>query len=152
MKKILLLFIISLIQFNYLALAASSMGGEITYRYLGSDKYELQFRIYRDCRGTPFSAPDFSIACGSSGGSAKSLTATRVSITDINSLCRTYGVLCNPANTTISSSNFAIEEQRYLDTIDFAGNESSFASCGNVTIGMGLSSFFRPSMASTSVL
>jgi hypothetical protein len=149
MKKTSLIAIIFLLLFSHLASAVATLGGEISYRYLGSNKYELQFKVYRDCRGLPFSAPDFSLACGSSGGSAKSLTATRVSIKDISPTCKTYGVLCNPANSTISSSNFAVEEHRYLDTIDFSGSEASFASCGTVSIGMGQGSFYRSSSITT---
>ena len=149
MKKIFHLSTLLVLFFSHNSFSASTIGGDITYRYLGSNKFELQFKLYRDCRGLPLSFPSFSISCGNSGSSSKSLTATRISITDIAPTCKTIGVLCNPSNTTISSSTFAIEEHRFLDTIDFSGTESSFASCGTVAIGMGLNSLYRSNSIST---
>lgn len=113
--------------------AGSPLGGQVTYRSLGNYKFEVTYKIYRDCRGIPLSVPDYMIRCGSSG-TTKKLSGTRSSIKDITPYCAKAGSPCNPQNTT---SGTGFEEHTYLDTLDFNGSESSFKSCCVIQIGVG---------------
>jgi len=131
-----LLTLITLALFFYSSHASNPAGAEITYRYLSSNKFEITYKVYRDCRGTPATYPDYAIRCSTSGTS-KSLTATRISIRDINNSCKSAGIFCNPPNTTVSTTEPVIEEHTYMDTLDFNGSESAFKSCCIIQIGAG---------------
>ena len=133
MRKILL--------FISLILSVSSManhlaGGEITYKYLGNQKYDVTFKIYRDCRGGALYSPKFELMCVSTN-KIISLSATLVSIRDVSSVCRTWANKCNPPNATIKSAVPIFEEQLYKDTLDFNAEEKDFKNCCLLKIGMG---------------
>lgn len=134
-KNLLFTFLLFLSSINLFA--GTPSGGLITYKYLGNDKYEITAKWYRDCRGIPQSSYGLTMRCASTG-TTKSLTPTVISYTDITPLCKTAGKFCNPSNTTVSVSGPAYEEHKLMDTIDFAGSESSFKSCCKIQFGMGL--------------
>lgn len=136
MKKLLLLIIILI--FGVETYAGHIMGSEVTYRYIGGMKYEITLKYYRDCRGIPFNSPSVEMyGIGSSSSLKKSLSITRVSITDLSYNCSKMGKQCNPANTTISSSSAATEMHTYLDTVDFEKADSAFKKFCYISFGTG---------------
>ena len=134
MKKTLILLFAIIASFQLFA--GHSAGGEVTYRYLGNKKFEVTVIQYRDCRGIPMNGINYTIYCGTTGAT-KTLSLTRISIQDISPTCASVGIRCNPANTTISSQDIAVEEHLFKDTLDFGGNESAFYGCGTILIGSG---------------
>ncbi len=102
--------------------ASHMMGGDITYKWLGGKKYEITFKVYRDCRGIPFNSPDiamFGLINGSVSNST-SINYTRTSIRDISIMCNdTMDKPCSPAN---SPSSAGIEEHTFVSTVDFASS------------------------------
>jgi hypothetical protein len=135
LNKITLILILCF-QTTFLTLAGNPAGGQVSYRFIGNNKFEVTYKIYRDCRGIPINVANYTIRCASTSAT-KTLTATRVKITDISNTCKALGILCNPANQTSTSTNPIVEEHTYMDTLDFNGNESSFKSCCNIQIGVG---------------
>ncbi|MFM9944835.1 MAG: T9SS type A sorting domain-containing protein [Bacteroidia bacterium] len=136
MIKKLTLFFLGFFLFIFKTIAGTPAGGQVTYRYLSSYKFEVTYKIYRDCRGIGLSNIDYTIRCASSGATKK-LTGTRVSISDINLTCPASGVICKTPNGTNSGTNPGVEEQVYMDTLDFNGSESAFKSCCIIQIGTG---------------
>lgn len=118
--------------------AATPLGGEMSYRHLSGDKYEIKTIIYRDCRGSALNTN--SITFGVYGGlngakscSTYSLSFTRSKIEDISPICSTGKKPCSPQNTAASAG---IEAHTFLDTIDFGNSPySAFknSSCCEVT-------------------
>lgn len=109
-------------------------GGEITYKYLGNEKYEVTFRIYRDCRGGALNSPKFELLCVSTNRK-QTLNAALVSIREISTACSKAGKICNPQNTTVTGTGF--EEHTFIDTLDFNSSEKDFKNCCLLKIGMG---------------
>lgn len=131
-----LLFVgLSLLVLSLNSIASTVSGAQVTYRYLGSNKFEITYKIYRDCRGTPSNYVDYAIRCVSTT-STKNLKATRVKIEDINYTCPTQTTIC-PTNQTYTGTLPAFEEHTFMDTLDFNGSESSFKSCCLIQIGTG---------------
>ncbi len=133
MKKILFTLLFGFLLFNQLK-ASSYPGGQVTYRYLNGSKFEIKYKIYRDCRGTPITFSEYTIQC-SSTSSTKKLNATRVGIEDITAICKSASQPCNPSNTYGTGTGF--EEHTYMDTLDFNGAESAFKNCCIIQIGIG---------------
>lgn len=136
MNRKLLLF-----QFFYLFIFSSSIashlaGGEITYKYLGNEKYEVTFKFYRDCRGGSLISPSFKLLDVNTTTEIN-LNAKLVSIRDISNVCDTFSKKCNPSNKQISTTVPIFEEHIYSYQIDFNGNESSFKKVCLLKIGMG---------------
>ncbi len=48
-KRILFFQIVIIISFYYQASATHIVGGEMNYKFLGNDKYEIRLTVYRDC-------------------------------------------------------------------------------------------------------
>ncbi len=143
MKKLILIILCSFLFASQL-LASNYPGGQVTYRHLSGAKFEIKYKIYRDCRGTPITFSEYTIQC-SSTSSTKKLSATRVGIEDITSICKSASKPCNPSNTYGTGSGF--EEHTYMDTIDFNGSESAFKNCCIIQIGIG--QCCRPSSITT---
>lgn len=134
MKHLLTFLIFCLGLFNMPIQASHLLGAEVTYRYLGGLKYELNFKVYRDCRGVPLN----SIPVEMMGGSLiDTLYPTRVSITDVTPTCKKVSNYCNPANQTTTSSNYAIELHWYRDTVDFNKQDSAFKKYCTIKFGTG---------------
>ncbi len=118
-------FLIQGLVFILLAFACSTqtveathmMGADITYRCLGSNKYEITIKMYRDCRGVPIGAPGSQIICISGGSSTVSFTPTETKVRDITPTCATAGKACSPPNTY--GTGTGIEEHTYVYTYDF---------------------------------
>ena len=67
MMKKLLLTLFFLLSFST-ANASHMMGGDITYECISPGKYKLTIKVYRDCRGIPFSNPSIAAFCADGGG------------------------------------------------------------------------------------
>ena len=133
MLKKLTLTLLGCFLFIFTAIAGQSAGGQVTYRYLGNYKFEVKYKVYRDCRGIPNNLSSYTIRCASTNAT-KTLKSTRISIEDITPFCTSAGKPCNPSNTTAGNG---FEEHTYLDTLDFNGTESAFKSCCIIQIGIG---------------
>ena len=124
MKKsiILIIFLVSKI------VSYGKSGGEITYQSIGNNKYDVYFKIFRDCRGVTEINTTFSFGIySSSDNNSLSIKPSLISIRDISTSCLT-AAKCNPSNTQISTTFPIFEEHIYKYTVDFNGNESSFKS------------------------
>lgn len=135
MKRKLFLALIYLIIISSHAFASHSAGGEITYKYVGNNKYDVTFKYYRDCRGGASNNLNFYLLCPATSASVN-LATTLTGIRDISSTCAT-GVKCQPSNTSISSGSPIFEEHTYATTLDFNGALSSFKNCCTLKLGMG---------------
>ena len=68
-------------------------GGEITYKYLGSQKFDVTFKFYRDCRGGSLISPSFKLLDVNTTKELK-LNASLVGIRDISNVCDTFNKKC----------------------------------------------------------
>ena len=101
-RKILLSIVISLI-LSVSSMANHLAGGEITYKYLGNQKYDVTFKFYRDCRGGSLISPSFKLLDVNTTAELY-LYPNLVSIRDISNVCDTFSKKCNPSNKPISTS------------------------------------------------
>lgn len=109
------------------------MGCDITYKCVDTLKFEVTLTWYRDCRGIALrNAGQMTVRCGST---ARSVTLTLNSITNITPSCLTSTASCSPSNT--SSSGEGTEKHVYTGIVDFNISPlSSLASCsGKIAIG-----------------
>ena len=111
--------------------ATHMMGADITYKCLGSNKYLIIIKMYRDCRGVPIGAPGSIIRCGSN--QVGSFTPTEINVRDVTPTCAGAGKPCNPQNTY--GTGTGVEEHTYTATIDFTTIRNN--GCCKVTIGTG---------------
>ena len=136
MKHFLPFLIVAFLFSSSLSRASHVMGGEVSYRHMGGYKYEITFTMYRDCRGVGYN--DTTMYAEMQGGSlTKRLKLIRVSITDRTPVCKKLSNPCNPANTTTSSSDPAIEEHVFKSTVDFEKADSAFKKTCNIRFGIG---------------
>ncbi len=133
MLKKITLSILGYLLFVLPASAGYPTGGQVTYRHLGNSKFEVTYKLYNDCRGTPLTFSEYTIRCSSSA-TTKTLTATMASIVDITPVCSAASKPCKSGGY----GGLGMEEITYLDTLDFNGNESAFKSCCEIQIGVGL--------------
>ena len=112
------------------AKASHMMGADITYKCLGSNKYQITVKMYRDCRGIPIGAPGATIRCGTT--TVGSMGSTEVNVRDVTPTCAGGGKPCNPPNTTAGKG---VEEHTYVDVYDFSTIRKN--GCCKVTIGTG---------------
>jgi hypothetical protein len=119
--------LIALFVFAISAKGSSPIGGEISYRYLGNNKYYVEVSILRDCRSLGLSGINFGWFAGKGGntscGSGSLTNFKRVKITDISVVHSALKKPCSPQN---SSAGEGIEMHTYIDTIDIS--KSPFAS------------------------
>jgi gliding motility-associated-like protein len=115
--------------------ASHMMGADIAYRCLGNNKYAFTIKVYRDCRGIPFSSPTMQIKCVSGSSTTVTPSYSLTSIRDITPTCSSGGKKCSPQNTTISSSSAAIEEHTFNYTYDFSTMKAN--GCCKVQVGVG---------------
>lgn len=116
--------------------ATTIFGAEVYYKYLGGLKYEITFKVFRDCRGNPL---DTALKAEMLGDNSKTkrLTLKLISITDITAVCNKVKAPCNPSNTAISTTDPAIEEHIYKDTVDFNTKDTAFKKCCSIRFGIG---------------
>jgi len=114
--------------------ASHILGAEITYRHLGGLKYELNVKVFRDCRGVPLD----SVSIQMKGGSLiDTFYPNRVHILDLTPTCKSVSNYCNPANQTTSSGKLAMEEHLFRDTVDFEKKDSAFRKHCIIQFGVG---------------
>lgn len=120
--------------------ATHVLGGTMRYESLGSGKYLITAKIYRDCGGNPIGTtdPQFGVYAGTNGGNscgAYSLSGfKRVAVNEVTNRCSTASAKCNPANTARTGDG--IEEHVYEGTVDFNQsplNNFSGSTCCQVT-------------------
>lgn len=64
----------TIVVFSSLSVNATHIsGGDLTYKFLGSDNYEITLVLYRDCAGIPVQNPE-AISCVSASGTTKSFS------------------------------------------------------------------------------
>jgi hypothetical protein len=127
-SKLLPLFL--LLFLSQSAFGSRPIGADITYRYLGSNKYYVEMSVLRDCRGIALNSITFGWYAGK-GGNTSCGTGTlsnfkRVKITDISLVHSTRNMPCNPPN---SAGGEGIELHTYTDTLDIS--KSPFAAVIN---------------------
>ena len=104
-----------------IALGSHLMGSDMSYQYLGNNKYKITIKFYRDCRGLALDAISFGAFAGKNGsntcGNSTLTTPTLVSIKDISPKCSTSVSPCTPANTY--GTGKGIEEHTFVSIVDF---------------------------------
>jgi len=108
MKALKFILVIGLILLSRQLCAASLLGGDVRYRYLDNNRYEINISVYRDCRGIPLNVAPPMLVYNDSFELA--LTPTRVRIDVIKSSVCSSGC----------PSGQGVERNVYLDTIDFS--------------------------------
>jgi hypothetical protein len=93
--------------------ATHVMGGEITYKNLGSNKLEITVSVYRDCNGIALS--NSPLQARSDSGSY-SFTLNKVSVIDITGI----NPNCPVQSRCKDTATYGIEEHIFRDTIDMS--------------------------------
>ncbi|NUM30953.1 MAG: T9SS type A sorting domain-containing protein [Bacteroidetes bacterium] len=132
--KIKLQISIFLLLTSFLSNASHYIQGEINYVYLGNEKYEIRLLLRRDCRAVGLPLPSYTLKCENTG-KTKSLSLTLFSIKEVTELCKSASKQCNPPNTYGTGNG--VEDHLYVDTIDFGGADSAFASCCTLSFHFG---------------
>jgi len=109
--------------------AAEWAGGEITYRCVGNEVYEVTLRSYRDCAGSPVGAVTLQASCGSIQIQASNYI--KVSTQDVT------GIIANCQDSSIckgGSFPYGYEEHVWKATLDLSGQsccnwELSWSEC-----------------------
>lgn len=94
------------------------LGGDIQYTYQGNGVYKITAKMYRDCRGLPFTSILGTAYAGSSGSQScgtQTLTFTRVAINNVSQFCSTA---TNPCKLTNQADGEGVEEHIYETTLD----------------------------------
>jgi len=141
-KPVILILLIGFFSFN--SFAGHVLGGSITYKSLGGNKYSITVQIYRDCREIPFNSPSMQIIGVNSGNTATpgySLTK----IEDITPVCTSRSRPCTPQNVTISGTEPGIEKHTFTLTYDF----TAFKAAGNCQVMLGAGQCCRNNAIST---
>ena len=126
-----LLIVLTTMGMGQEARATHVMGADITYRTIGSLKYELALEVYRDCRGVPLS-PLKSVVRNQSGTISFPITWHAVSVEDITPVCNSGVLPCNPLNTRTAKG---IEKHVFRDTLDLnTGQLDTFVSLGTMIV------------------
>ncbi len=121
MLKKLLIVVFPLLFFVHNVSATHIMGSDITYKCDSTNKFEITFTLYRDCRGIPFTIGDgperyVKVVCGST---EVTIPMTLQSITDISPTCATDPAPCNPPNTMRSGIQYGVERHIYKGMVNF---------------------------------
>jgi hypothetical protein len=143
MKSKLFLLPILIILFSFSDVSAGHMaGGEITYRSVGAKKYEITFRIYRDCQSIPLNSPAIML-WDYGGNTSLALNYTRTSIDDVNIMCPDItSKICSPANQTVTKEG--VEMHTFKSTIDFSVTPyKQFVDKGVCQIGVSIEQYSR---------
>ncbi len=107
------------------ARATHAMGGELTYKCLGNNKWEVTLNFYRDCNGV--AAPtncnnglQFSVSSATCGASFTQCFDNNPTVQIITPICPSETDRCVSANGT-----YGVEKYTYKKVVDLA----SYASC-----------------------
>ncbi len=130
-----ILLSITLFLFSVNTFATPATGGEITYKYIGNNQFDVTFIYYRDCRDDSLIEPFFSMRCMATGKTLN-ITAYRVSIRDLSTACDTMAK-CSPSNFKISTTNPIFEAHIYTARLDFNSVYSDLKNCCTIKLGMG---------------
>ena len=117
------------------AYASHNLGGELTYKYMGNNKYQFTLYYYRDCTGGPSSDPTVTLNLSTSTGGGiatlnASYTMNRIKISEISPECnplpgsnKPQQINCLlPANSGNGPSPGTVEKNVYVSgLIDFSG-------------------------------
>lgn len=126
-KKIVFYLWIMLFGFYFNANATHIVGGELNYKYLGSNNYEIRLTVYRDCYVgiPPFDDPAYVGIFNSSNQLLQTLTMT---FRGLDTLPPTINDPC-----TIPPLDFCYEVTTYIDTINLpplaGGYQISYQRC-----------------------
>ena len=125
MKSFLLFCFLIIISFN--SKATHIVGGEMNYKYLGANKYEIRLTVYRDCYVgvPPFDSP------ASVGIWDKNHNAVQTLLMTFRGLDTLQPTISDPC--TIPPLDFCYEVTTYIDTITLAplvgGYQLSYQRC-----------------------
>jgi hypothetical protein len=99
------------------AVASHAIGGEITYKCLGADQYQITFKFYRDCSGIPAPATMDIVIENTCGYSVPSLvlSPSPSSPVEISPVCAGTMTTCNGGSFT------GIEEWVYSALVTLPG-------------------------------
>ena len=124
MKK-LLPFLLLLFGLN--STKASHIAGcDMTYSYIGNQKYVIYIDLYRDCRGTALANSVFTYyyRFQNSSGAGQQYTPTKkptlINISEVSNYCRYAIPFCTKENT--QGQGFGLERHRYTDTVDLTNS------------------------------
>lgn len=124
MKKLLLLLFILL---EIHSIKASHVAGcDITYTYIGNQKYVIYIDFYRDCRSIALSSSQFTYYhrfeanSGSSQQYVTSIQPKLISISEVSNICKNDAPYCSKVNT--SGQGYGLERHRYTDTVDLTNS------------------------------
>ncbi|NNJ56505.1 MAG: hypothetical protein HKP14_10245, partial [Bacteroidia bacterium] len=134
------LFAILSLLFAFTASASHLVGGEITYKYVANNSYEVLVTLYRDCMDSKLGGTGggsstsnsadleevylrtISSTCGNT--SVGKITLTKLGYTDITAICNTASSKCE----TNSNYGYGIEAHYYKGLVDF-DNYSQYNGC-----------------------
>lgn len=129
MKKLTLYFLFILNLFNKNISANHVIGGDVSYIHLGQKKYEVKYKIIRDCRGISLDSLKFYV---SNYTNKVQIYPTRVKIDDITMKCAdSTRKPCSPSNSMASKG---FESHIFLDTIDLNSNPFNQLTTNNCKI------------------
>jgi hypothetical protein len=126
--------------------AATIAGGEITYKYLGSNSYKVTCKLFRDCRGGSMPDPEIRLTRWDTKSFVK-LSFKKVSIREISTVCKSFIDGCDPPDLSITTPEPIFEEHLYTAIMDFDGTESSIK--GACLYKISLSSLYRSASIKT---
>lgn len=110
MKKILLIFCL-ITAFSFSLFADHINGANISYSYLGNNKYEITITAYRDCNNVSLSNTPVVISCNS--GSI-SQTLPNVSVKDVTGI----PTGCLQKSRCVGAYSYGFEEHKFKGVID----------------------------------
>lgn len=119
--------------------ASHLVGADMSYSSLGTGKYKITLKVYRDCRGISLGTLSLKAFAGTNGGNTCGTVTlnnfSRVKVSDITNICGQSSMPCNPSNT--GGSGMGIEEHVLEQVIDFNSsplkNFVNNSSCCEVT-------------------
>ena len=124
MKKLLLVLFVL---FGIQSIKASHVAGcDITYTYIGNQKYVIYIDFYRDCRSVALSSSQFTYyhrfqaSSGSSQQYAPGSQPKLIGITEVSNICKNDVPFCSKVNTY--GQGYGLERHRYTDTVDLTSS------------------------------
>lgn len=120
MKKQLhfLAFAIAFIAFALTSKASHIMGGELTYKWISGNTYELTLSLYRDCYGIPAPTPTTDVVVHSSCFGSMSVMLNEIAVTNITPACDTVITCLNGLN--------GVEKHVYTGLVTLPGSCADF--------------------------
>src|SRR5689334_12752675 len=98
---------------SYSAYASHIMGGSLTYKYVSSNQYTLEFTVYRDCNGIGMpTSVSYTIKGASSTASAS------------GTINRTGSIVKVTGNSSPCATGYCIEKGIFSKTITMPGSDT----------------------------